>query len=201
MSKGPVQEPQQTRAAQTRDAILDAVAELAKDPDATITTSAIAAQANVAVGTIYRYFEDGGKAVLAAYDRALNSLNGRWFAGLPDLVGLSPKAQAQAFLDTYLACARHEPAYVDLLRHARRHRSAEAEFILNTETPESHAAFAEIFSLKMDPAQRTTIKLLKFISQRMMDLYFIADEEERDAIGNELVCYTTDVLTRLRDLS
>lgn len=199
MTKDDVRQPRQARALKTRGRLLDAVSALAVDPEASLTTSEIAAAAGVSVGSVYRYFEDGDAAVLCAYDEALGRVNGRWFGALPDLVGLAPRAQARAFLDAYLKSAEQEPNYAALLRHARRRRTAETEYAVNIETPESHAAFASLFGLPNRPEQMATIKLLKFVTQRLTDLYFSAAAEERAAIAEEIVAYTAGVLERLRN--
>ncbi len=191
--------PRQARALETRDAVLDAVTALAMDqPTRPVTTTAIAARAHVAVGTVYRYFENEEAAVLAAYDRALERLHGRWFGGLPALRGLTAEEQAAALFQTYVDSAAKEPAYVPLLRQARRHRTAEAEYAANVETPESHRAFADIFGLPIDPSRITHVKLLKFVTLRLMDLYFLAADQERPAIAAEVRAYAADALSRLR---
>ena len=61
--------PRQTRAKKTRDALLGAVERIvAAEGAEAVTTTRIAVETGVAVGTIYRYFDGREALLLSAYD-------------------------------------------------------------------------------------------------------------------------------------
>src|SRR5690349_6080051 len=65
----PQVEPRQKRAMRTREALLEAVERLvAAEGPAAVTTTRLAAETGISVGTIYRYFADREALLLAAYD-------------------------------------------------------------------------------------------------------------------------------------
>ncbi len=196
--KGP-KEPEQHRARETRVRLVAAVERLAVrlDGESLPSSSEIAAEAGVAVGTLYRYFKNADDLILEAFDHAHERVNGCWFQGLPELKGKSSRARAKAFLETYRVCAAQEPAYVHLLKLARQIRSVSEEIALNIETPETHRAFAALFDIKPTPRNLSTIRLLKFTTQQLMSVYFVADEADRVAIGKEIEAYTEQALDRL----
>ncbi|MEO1243451.1 MAG: TetR/AcrR family transcriptional regulator [Pseudomonadota bacterium] len=199
MSSSREKKPSQKRAVKTRAKILSAVESLVeKKPGEFVTSSEIASEAGVAVGTLYRYFDDASAAILKAYDRAHERVNGCWFQGLSKLTDLSSEDAARAFLKTYRTCARRERAYVPLLILARKIRPAAVEFEANVDTPESHRAFANIFQISPTKEKLAAIRLLKFVTLQLMDAYFTARADDQSAIRDEIIRYTEQALQRLR---
>ncbi|MEM6415528.1 MAG: TetR/AcrR family transcriptional regulator [Pseudomonadota bacterium] len=199
MADKDAKEPEQHRARETRAGLVAAVERLAArlNGESLPSSSEIAAEAGVAVGTLYRYFKNADDLMLEAFDDAHERVNGCWFQGLPELKGKSSRVRAKAFLKTYRVCAEQEPAYVHLLKLARQIRSVSEEMALNVDTPESHQAFAALFDIKPTPTNLSTIRLLKFTTQQLMNVYFVADEADRVAIGKEIEAYTEQALDRL----
>jgi AcrR family transcriptional regulator len=68
--------PQQTRARQTVDAILDAVAEVLKrDGVSAVTTNRISAVAGVSIGSVYQYFPDKQAIFIALHQRHIEQID------------------------------------------------------------------------------------------------------------------------------
>ncbi|MCB2076512.1 MAG: TetR/AcrR family transcriptional regulator, partial [Novosphingobium sp.] len=110
--------PRQKRSLRTRAALLSAVEDLvaAEGSDA-VTTTRIAAETGVAVGTIYRYFADREALLLAAYDETVGRVVAecnKALATLPEET-LAPDA-ARSLLRCYLEAAEAIPAHAGLLR-------------------------------------------------------------------------------------
>lgn len=193
-------EPEQTRAIATRTQLISAAKALIvrAGGHACPSTSDIAEEAGVAIGTVYRYFSKAEDLLLEAFDSTHDQVVGQWFGGLPSLRGLSPLDQATAFLETYIACAEQDPAYVPLLRTARQLRSVSDEMSINIDTPDSLSAFAAIFDITPSDPNLSGLRLLKFVTQQLTALYLLADKANQDAIGTEIISYTENALTNLQ---
>lgn len=122
-------EPRQKRALETRAALLAAVERIVAAEDAeAVTTTRVAAETGVAVGTIYRYFEDREALLLAAYDATVLRIVERCRTVLDDLDPQMPIADAaRHLLGAYLATAESIPAHAGLLSAMRAVRPIEAD--------------------------------------------------------------------------
>ncbi|MCB9676288.1 MAG: TetR/AcrR family transcriptional regulator [Alphaproteobacteria bacterium] len=109
----PPREPVQERARQRRDALLDAAARLLDDRgwDA-LTTRALAAEAGVAVGTVYDYFGDRDGVLLALLERYERRLADGISAALDGVAEPSdvPRAAHRA-VDAFAQVWFEEPGY------------------------------------------------------------------------------------------
>ncbi|MGE0500894.1 MAG: TetR/AcrR family transcriptional regulator [Rhizobiaceae bacterium] len=121
--------PRQPRAVATRNRLLDAVERLvAAEGHEAVTTTRLATEIGVAVGTIYRYFADRDAVLLAAYDATVERIVAACERQLRDLpVELPPTEAARALLDGYLAAAAAIPGHVSLLGAMRSIRPIEAD--------------------------------------------------------------------------
>ena len=121
--------PRQRRGYATRDRLLDTVETLvaAGGPD-TVTTTRVAAETGVSVGTIYRYFEDRDALLLAAYDATVARIVAACADVLAALPPDMPAAKAaHALLFAYLDAADTIPSHAGLLSAMRSIRPIEAD--------------------------------------------------------------------------
>lgn len=121
--------PRQKRARQTRAALLAAVERIvAAEGAEAVTTTRVAAETGLAVGTIYRYFEDREALLLAAYDATVLRIVERCRTVLGGLSADMPITEAaRHLLDAYLDTAEAVPAHAGLLRAMRAIRPVEAD--------------------------------------------------------------------------
>jgi AcrR family transcriptional regulator len=121
--------PRQLRAVETRRKLLAAVEEIVatEGPDA-VTTTRLAQALGVAVGTIYRYFDDREALLLAAYDSTVERIVADCARVLERLPRDLSTAQAGGvLLAAYLSAAEAVPAHVGLLKAMRAIRPIEAD--------------------------------------------------------------------------
>jgi len=124
---GPVAEPRQERALQTRQALLASARELFRTRGYNLTTAKdIAASAGVAVGSFYRYFIDKKQVLLELVQQHLETaLPPQPEGPLPDpetaIDRLLSQDQAEGgLLRAVIALAQQDPAAADLAAEARR---------------------------------------------------------------------------------
>lgn len=101
--------PQQQRALESRDRILDAAAQLfAERGVANTSTNRIAAHAGTSIGSLYRYFADKDEIVGALRARLLAAVEDRFTAAVLGSIALEPRAGIRASLATLVdALAEH----------------------------------------------------------------------------------------------
>ncbi|RME63338.1 MAG: TetR/AcrR family transcriptional regulator [Alphaproteobacteria bacterium] len=116
----------QSRAQQTVQRILDAAAaRLAADGLVAVTTTRLAADTGLAVGSLYQYFADRDAVLLALHQRrmaALAEMLDGDLARLPARAGW--ETVVDHLIDHFLAAVTEEPGYVALIRFVasrRRH--------------------------------------------------------------------------------
>jgi AcrR family transcriptional regulator len=193
--------PRQKRALETRAALLAAVESLvaAEGPDA-VTTSRVAAETGVAVGTIYRYFTDREALLLAAYDETVNRIVARChdaLEALPANAG-APEA-ARTLLGRYLGAAEAIPAHSGLLQAMRTIRPVAADQEVNEDrvTREIFAPFLTRFAPGAD-ASPAALHLMSVMVGTLVDLYLVTEgEAERDWLRGEIEAHVAFMVGRL----
>lgn len=121
--------PRQRRAVATRAALLAAVERIVAEagPDA-LTTTRLAEESRVAVGTIYRYFSGREELLLAAYDATVLRIVAACRDAMEAMPRDLPAAEAaRRLLRLYLAAAEAIPAHSGLLKAMRAIRPIEAD--------------------------------------------------------------------------
>jgi len=196
----PVQ-PRRSRGLKTRAALLDAVEKLValEGPDA-VTTTRIAGETGVSVGTIYRYFSDREALLLAAYDATVGRIVARCVAALSVLPADTPPADAaRLLLSRYLDEAEAIPAHAGLLAAMRAIRPIEADQSGGNEvsiTANLLAPFLEKFApgAVIDTAR---LHFINVLIGTMVDLYLVTpDQGERLCLRAEIDAHTLLALER-----
>ncbi|QDY99943.2 TetR/AcrR family transcriptional regulator [Nitratireductor mangrovi] len=179
--------PRQTRALQTRAALIAAAERLiAEFGEETVTTSRVAAECGVAVGSVYRYFPDRDALLLAAYDETVARVVQACSQALEGLEqGLAAQVAARKLLRVYLDAAEAIPAHARLLRAMRRirpveHDQGEAEDRI---AGDILAPFLERFAPGAGRVDRASLTFLNVLLGTLVDLYLV---EERTAVRARL---------------
>lgn len=196
----PIQ-PRRLRGLKTRASLLDAVEALvAAEGPVAVTTTRIAAETGVSVGTIYRYFTDREALLLAAYDATVNRIVARCVAVLEALPGnIQPAQAARHLLASYLNEAEAVPAHAGLLAAMRAIRPVEADQSGGNEvsiTANLLAPFLEKFApgAAVDPAR---LHFMNVLIGTMVDLYLVTpDPAERLGLRAEIEAHTLLALER-----
>jgi AcrR family transcriptional regulator len=118
--------PQQRRALQTVDAILDAVIRILKrEASMALTTNRIAEVAGVSIGSVYQYFPDKGAIFAALHDRHIEQID-RLIAGTIVDHAASPLGELiRALIDAMVDAHTHDPEIFELLQSQVPHRAGE----------------------------------------------------------------------------
>ncbi len=175
-----VRKPRQKRALRTEAALLAATeAVAAAEGEAAVTTSRIASETGLAVGTIYRYFADRDALLLAAYDATVVRIVAECRTALDRLDGsVGAEAAARQLLEIYLSAASAVPGHAALLRAMRRIRSLEQDDGSNRDriAEELLSPFLARFGVGAadDPE---ALHFLKVLLGTLVDLYLIIEEE------------------------
>jgi len=107
--------PQQRRSRAKVDAVLDAAdALLAEHPLTSVTTTAVAHRAGMAVGTLYQYFESMTAVVDALVERHTEAFAAHLQSALRDHPIVRKRDAANAALDALINYYRAEPAFRSL---------------------------------------------------------------------------------------
>ncbi|GAB4139746.1 MAG: hypothetical protein Tsb0016_06500 [Sphingomonadales bacterium] len=122
--KAPRRRAKQNRAKHSIDRILAAAAErLARGGAAAVTTTALAADAGLAVGSLYQYFADRDAVLLALHRRRMAALAETLAADLAMLPADAPWTVTLDHLVDHLAAAVvEEPGFVALMRYVASRR-------------------------------------------------------------------------------
>jgi AcrR family transcriptional regulator len=194
-------EPRQPRALRTRARLLEAVEVLvaAEGPEA-VTTTRVAAETGVSVGTIYRYFEDREALLLAAYDATVARIVEQCAAVLHELPADMPAAEAaRILLFSYLEAAEAIPAHAGLLAAMRAIRPIEADQGGSNEVSIIGDLLAP-FLAKFAPgaaADRSRLHFLNVLIGTMVDLYLVTPEPaERRRLRTEIDAHMQLALER-----
>ena len=195
--------PVQQRAYRTRAALLEAVETVvAGQGAAAVTTTAIAAQAGVSVGTLYRYYADRDALLLAAYDATVERIVaacGEALSALP--AGLAMEDAARLLLGVYLDAAEAIPAHAGLLKAMRAIRTIEADQAGVMEMTVVASIFAPFFG-KYAPGVAARPERLHFTAVligSLVDLYLHAPGSgaERAALRREVEAHLLLALERM----
>jgi AcrR family transcriptional regulator len=198
--------PHQPRALRTREALLGAVEALvASEGPAAVTTTRLAAETGVSVGTIYRYFSDREALLLAAYDATVARIVEQCAATFGTLPADMAGADAARFLlSRYLDAAEAIPAHAGLLSVMRTIRPIEADqqgenqagIIGDLILPflARYAPGAEAF----DPVR---LQFMSVLIGTMIDLYLVTgDAAARARLREEIEAHVALMVERLSDL-
>jgi len=194
--------PRQERALRTRADLLAATEALvAAEGVASVTTTRIASMTGVSVGTIYRYFPDGGALMLAAYDATVERVIETCAARLASLdPALPARDAALAIIDAYVSAAEAIPAHRPLLAEMRRRRVIADDRISDAAVIESRVFLPLLARYGLDRAAREPGRLLPVYAlvSVLVDLVLMADDAAaRAAIRSELEAHALFALSRL----
>lgn len=197
--------PTQPRARRTRIALLDAVERIvAADGPEAVTTTRVAQETGVAVGTIYRYFANRDEMLLAAYDETVTRIVTTCAASLeapgqPD----APLDAAENLLSLYLATAETIPSHAGLLKAMRAIRPIEADQSGNNEVTIVGALLSPFWRRHADkPADLTRLHFLSVLLGTLVDLYLMTpDRLDRQRLRGEISAHMRLALERALDAS
>lgn len=171
--------PIQDRALKTRAALLAATERLvAEEATDAITTTRIAAETGVSVGTLYRYFADREALLLSAYDATVDRIVASCAAALAALPANLPTADAaKILLGVYLDAAEAIPSHSGLLKAMRAIRPVEADNGINENrvVDEIVAPFLARFAPEnaVDPLR---FHLINVLLGTLVDLYLVTPD-------------------------
>jgi AcrR family transcriptional regulator len=116
--------PQQFRARQTVDAVLDAVIRILKrDGFAAITTNRIAEVAGVSIGSVYQYFPHKRAIFSALHQRHIDAIDRLINATLVEHAGSSLDTLMRAMIEAMIDAHTIDPELYDLLASEVPHRA------------------------------------------------------------------------------
>jgi AcrR family transcriptional regulator len=195
--------PRQKRAMATRGALLEAVERIvaAEGPDA-VTTTRLAGDTGVAVGTIYRYFADRDALLLAAYDATVLRIVADCRQVMEELPAhMHPREAANVLLRRYLDAAEAIPAHSGLLRAMRAIRPIEADQSGSTEVDIIGRLIAPALERFIPGAAGVDPDRLRFMNVligTMVDFYLVApDGRSRERIAREIEAHVGLMVERL----
>ena len=197
-------EPSQKRAMHTHAELLRTAEVLvANEGCDAVTTTRIAAETGLSVGTIYRYFANREALLLATYDATVERIVEACAAHIGTLDGdLVADEVIVATIDAYLAAAQAIPAHSPLLREMQRLRPIADDHAQNHDR-----IAAEIFlpllgrfglaGVSADPGRLAAIQSIISI---LVDLYLAMENDEaRETIRAELKAHALFAFSRLLD--
>lgn len=194
----------QPRALRTRAALLAAVERIvAAEGAEAVTTTAVARETGVAVGTIYRYFADREAMLLAAYDATVTRIVATCAAclkgGQAPGQTASPLQAADHLLSLYLETAEAIPAHAGLLRAMRALRPVEADQAGNNEITIVGDLLLPFWRLYAGDATPDPARLhfLNVLLGTLVDLYLMtAEPAERRRLRIEIGAHMELALSR-----
>lgn len=180
-------EPVQKRAVRTRRLILEAAEAIAASRGAdAVTTTAIASEAGISVGSVYRYFADRDALLIAAYDQTVLKVID---ASADEIAAISAKVGIREAISLatryYLNAAVSVPAHLPLLRESQRLRQPglDPAEVVDTVT---ERVFAPIFARAgVDVAKLggVELKMLYLVLANLVDFWLVTDNRaDRGAI-------------------
>jgi AcrR family transcriptional regulator len=196
-------EPRQTRALKTREALLDTVEALvAREGHAAVTTTRLAAETGVSVGTIYRYFADREALLLAAYDATVARIVEASAAELEALPSdISAADAARALLSSYLDAAEAIPSHAGLLAAMRTIRPIEADQQGDNQAGIMGHLILPFLARYLPNAEAFDPARLQFASAligTMVDLYLVTgDGAARARVRDEIDAHLRLIVERL----
>ncbi len=194
--------PIQGRALKTRAALLRTVEEIVTaEGMAAVTTTRVAEQAGVSVGSLYRYFKDRDALVLAAYDATVAriiAICAETLAAIDENIAI--EEAARRLLDTYLDAANAIPAHAGLLKAMRGIRTVEADQTGSNEVTvigSLIAPFMEKFAPDAD-IDSSRLHFMNVLIGNLVDLYLITpgSSEARAGMRREIEAHVLLALER-----
>jgi AcrR family transcriptional regulator len=196
-------EPRQRRALRTRTALLEAVESVVvSDGHGAVTTTRIAAETSVAVGTIYRYFADRDALLLAAYEATVARIVARCLATLDTLPADLPAVHAaRTLLSHYLEAADSIPSHSGLLAAMRSIRPIEADQQTDAHTGITGNLLVPFLARYAPGSQSLEPARLRFLSvmvSTMVDLYLVtSDGDARARLREEIEAHVALMVERI----
>jgi AcrR family transcriptional regulator len=195
--------PRQPRALRTREALLAAVERLVvAEGHAAVTTTRLALDTGISVGTIYRYFADRDALLLAAYDATVARIVEACAGALDHLPANIPASEAaRALLSGYLDAAEAIPAHAALLTAMRAIRPIEAD-----QQGESQAGimgelilpFLKHYVPGAEAVDPVRLQFVSVLIGTMVDLYLVTEgATARERIGAEMEAHLGLIVERL----
>lgn len=172
--------PVQDRAQKTRAGLLAVTERLvAEEGTEAVTTTRVAAEAGVSVGTLYRYFVDRNALLLSAYDGTV----ARIVASCVDVLAVLPadtpvREAARTLLGVYLETAEAIPSHSGLLKAMRAIRPIEAD----NDADKNHivddivAPFLTRFAPQRLP-DPLSLQVINLLLGTLVDLYLVTPSE------------------------
>ncbi len=192
--------PIQPRAHRTRAALLDAVERIvATDGAEAVTTTRIAKETGLAVGTIYRYFTDRDEMLLAAYDETVTRIVTACARSLEQAEpSASPLDAAEDLLSLYLSTAEAIPSHAGLLKAMRAIRPIEADQTGNNETTIVGGLLLPFWQRYADaPPDPERLHFLSVLLGTLVDLYLMtSDPLGRQRLRPEITAHMRLALER-----
>jgi AcrR family transcriptional regulator len=122
----PRRQPQQRRAQQTVEAVLDAVVRLLKRGSSrAITTNHIAATAGISIGSLYQYFPDKGAIFVALHERHLLQIDQLIQSTLVEHAAEPLDELIRALVDAMVEAHATDPEFFKRLQMEVPHRAGE----------------------------------------------------------------------------
>ncbi|MBV8632807.1 MAG: TetR/AcrR family transcriptional regulator [Silvibacterium sp.] len=116
--------PQQRRARQTVDAVLDAAVRLMKrEGFGSLTTNRIAEVAGVSIGSVYQYFPDKRAIFIALHERHVEQIDRIIGATLIEHAAASLDTLIHAIVEAMVDAHKGDPELYELLMHEVPHRA------------------------------------------------------------------------------
>lgn len=195
--------PRQKRAVERRAALLAAVERIVAQagPEA-LTTTRLAEETGVAVGTIYRYFCGREELLLAAYDATVQRIVAECREAMEAMPRDVPAAEAaRRLLRRYLDAAEAIPAHAGLLRAMRAIRPIEADQTGSSAVDMARDLIAPALARFVPdagavPAER--LQLINVVVGTMVDFYLVAqDPQAKQRIAAEIEAHVGLMIERL----
>lgn len=172
--------PVQDRAQKTRAALLAATERLVAEEGAeAVTTTRVAAETGVSVGTLYRYFVDRDALLLSAYDGTVARIVASCAEALSTLPADTPVEQAaRTLLGVYLDAAEAIPSHSGLLKAMRAIRPVEADnnadknHIVDDIVSPFLARFAP-----PSPRDPLSLQVINLLLGTLVDLYLVTSDK------------------------
>lgn len=176
--------PVQDRAQKTRAALLGATERLVAEEGAeAVTTTRVAAEAGVSVGTLYRYFVDRDGLLLSAYDATVARIVASCAEALAAMPAGTPVEQAaKTLLAAYLDAAEAIPSHSGLLKAMRAIRPVEAD----NNADQNHiiddivAPFLTRFA-PHSPRDPLSLQVINLLLGTLVDLYLVTSDKAAQA--------------------
>ena len=195
--------PRQKRAVATRAALLAAVERIvaAEGPEA-VTTTRLAEETNVAVGTIYRYFSGREELLLAAYDSTVERIVAACRQAMEEMERDIPAADAaRILLRRYLEAAEAIPAHSGLLRAMRAIRPIETDQAGSAKVDIARDLISPALEKFLPDAGSVETERLHFMNVlvgTMVDFYLVTrDDPAKERIVREIEAHVSLMVQRL----